>query len=413
MAERLAWFSAVTDLDLLHLGTQADADTIKDTAVAQPLLVAGGVLGALSLFPHPADGHRSVAFGAGHSVGEITAAIGSGALRLEAALVLVRERGRAMAAAAKATATGMTAVLGGERDVVLASIAKHGLTAANDNGPGQIVAAGTVEQLVSFAADPPKGARLRALSVAGAFHTEHMAPAVDVLAKLARGITVADARTPLISNADGSVIHSGREYLARLVAQVAKPVRWDLVMKTMEHLGVTAVIEVPPAGTLTGIIKRAMPGVETLALKTPDDLPAARDLIARHGQASSTDTSPSWRLLVAPVKGIFHRHPNLDPAIGTRLEPGQPIGVVRTNREEVAVLAPSGGDVVEWVVTDGDPVSPGQPLVRLHPIPGEDSIDSDFGSWAGLDGATEMVDMTGTEPVASVGTVATEPGPRR
>ncbi len=365
--ERLRWLAAVADLDLVHYGTEADADTIRDTAIAQPLIVASGLVSLLSLFPHPADAFGKVAVGAGHSVGEITAAAAAGVMSAEQAMVFVRERGKAMAAASAVTKTGMTAVLGGETDTVVAAIEKHGLTAANINGAGQIVAAGTMDELAEFQDDPPEGARLRPLAVAGAFHTRHMAPAVSTLGGFARAIYTHDARTQLLSNADGGVVQSGREYLTRLVQQVSNPVRWDLCMQAMVDLGVTALIEVPPAGTLAGLAKRAMPGVEVVALKTPDDLEAARDLVERHGTPSHLDTTPSWRMLVAPAKGVFHRG---DAGVGDDLAPGDEVGRVSTNRDEQPVLAPHGGAIVEWLVEDGDPVSPGQPLVRLHPHEG-------------------------------------------
>ncbi|HEX6248819.1 MAG TPA: acyltransferase domain-containing protein [Nocardioidaceae bacterium] len=364
-ASRLAWLSAVADLDLAHYGTEADADTIRDTAVAQPLLVASGLLAALELFPHPADAFTKVGAVAGHSVGELAAAAGARAITAEQAMVLVRERGKAMAAAAAATPTSMTAVLGGDRDEVLAKIAEHGLTAANDNGPGQIVAAGTVEQLAAFADDAPARARLMPLSVAGAFHTEHMAPAVESLAALARSVSTHDPRTPLISNRDGQVVHDGREVLRRIVGQVSSPVRWDLCLETMADLGVTGILEMPPAGTLTGIAKRALKGVETFALKTPDQLDEARAFCDKHGSASALDTSPTWRMLVSPAKGTFKLKGPL-PEGGT-IEPESSVGAVANLRDEVPVKAPYGGTIVEWLVEDGDLVSPGQPLVRLHP----------------------------------------------
>jgi [acyl-carrier-protein] S-malonyltransferase len=364
-AERLVWLSAVADLDLVHYGTEADADTIRDTAVAQPLLVASGLLAALELFPHPADAFGRIGAVAGHSVGELTAAAGARAITAEQAMVLVRERGKAMAAAAAATPTSMTAVLGGDREEVLARLAEHGLTAANDNGPGQIVAAGTVEQLATFAENPPAKARLMPLSVAGAFHTEHMAPAVDVLAGLARSVSTHDPRTPVISNRDGQVVHDGRDVVRRIVTQVATPVRWDLCMETMLDLGVTGILEMPPAGTLTGIAKRALKGVETFALKTPDQLDDARAFCDKHGVATEIDTAPTWRMLVSPAKGTFRLKDGLSE--GGTIEPETTIGAVANLREETPVNAPHGGTIVEWLVHDGDMVRPGQPLVRLHP----------------------------------------------
>jgi [acyl-carrier-protein] S-malonyltransferase len=284
-------------------------------------------------------------------------------------MVLVRERGRAMAEAAAVTPTGMTAVLGGVREEVLDTLAKHGLTPANDNGPGQVVAAGTLEQLAALAADPPPKARLTPLSVAGAFHTEHMEPAVARLARLARAVSTHDPRTPVISNRDGTVVHDGREVVDRIVGQIASPVRWDLCMTTMEDLGVTGVLEMPPAGTLTGILKRNLKGVETFALKSPDQLDDARAFCEKHGEENAFDASPTWRMVVSPAKGTFH----LDEAAAGAddLPPGAPVGEVASLRDRTPVTARHGGQVVEWLVEDGDLVSPGQPLVRLHPSGGQ------------------------------------------
>ncbi len=364
-ASRFAWLSTVADLDLAHYGTEADAETIRDTKIAQPLLVATGLIAALELFPHPADAFSQIGAVAGHSVGEIAAAAGARAITAEQAMVLVRERGNAMAAAAAVTPTGMTAVLGGDRDEVLAALEAHGLTPANDNGPGQIVAAGTLEQLQAFADAPPAKARLMPLSVAGAFHTEHMAPAVGRMATLARSVSTHDPRTPLISNRDGQIVHDGREVVARIVGQIAAPVRWDLCMETMSDLGVTGMLEMPPAGTLAGIAKRALPGVETFALKTPDQLDDARAFCAKHGEASMIETTPTWLMVVSPMKGTFHR--SAEAAAADMLAPGAAVGDVASSRDRTEVRAAHGGQVVEWLVEDGDLVSPGQPLVRLHP----------------------------------------------
>jgi [acyl-carrier-protein] S-malonyltransferase len=362
---RLEWLSTVAGVDLVHYGTEADADTIRDTQIAQPLLVATGLVAALELFPHPADAFSQISAVAGHSVGELTAAAGARVITAEQAMVLVRERGKAMAEAAAARPTGMTAILGGDRDEVLTALEKHGLTPANDNGPGQVVAAGTLEQLEALATDPPAKARLMPLSVAGAFHTEHMAPAVGHLAKLARSVSVHDARIPVISNKDGTVVHDGRDVLARLVGQIASPVRWDLCLDAMSDLGVTGILEMPPAGTLTGIAKRALKGVETFALKTPDQLDDARAFVQKHGEASPIDTTPTWRMVVSPAKGTFHVAE--DAAEAAALQPGASIGEVATLRDRTGVVAVHGGQVVEWLVEDGDIVSPGQPLLRLHP----------------------------------------------
>lgn len=275
-AERLAGYSAAAGLDLAHFGTAADADTIRDTKIAQPLLVAAGLLSAAELDTVP----DTVA---GHSVGEITAATLAGVLDPNDAMSFVAARGRAMADAAAVTETGMAAVLGGDPETVLAHLAGLGLTPANINGAGQIVAAGTREQLAALAADQPEKAKVVALKVAGAFHTTHMAPAVAALDALAPSLAVSDPKVPYVSNADGQVVSSGAEVVRRLVAQVSNPVRWDLCMETFKERGVTAIIEVSPGGTLVGLAKRALPGVRTLALKTPDNLDAARALIAELG----------------------------------------------------------------------------------------------------------------------------------
>jgi [acyl-carrier-protein] S-malonyltransferase len=279
-AARLRWFSAATGLDLVELGTTASAETIKDTAVAQPLIVATGLLAAEQLgLPGLAAANLLVA---GHSVGEITAAALAGSLAPETALVLVALRGRAMAEAAAVTPTGMSALLGGDPEAVVAHLDGLGLTPANRNGAGQIVAAGDLAALARLAEEPPPGARVRPLTVAGAFHTHYMASARDTLTAVAPGVTPATPRLGQVSNSDGTVVTDGPELLARLVTQVANPVRWDLCMATLRELGVEAVIELPPAGTLAGIARRELPGVRILAVTSPSDLAAARELIAEH-----------------------------------------------------------------------------------------------------------------------------------
>lgn len=276
-ADRLAAWSDAIGLDLVHYGTQADADAIRDTAVAQPLLVAAGLLSAAAL------GDIAPGAVAGHSVGEITATAYAGVLSEEAALGFVRKRGLGMADAAAVTETGMSALLGGDPEIVFPHLEKLGLTPANVNGAGQVVAAGTLEQLAALTQDKPEGVRkVVALKVAGAFHTHHMAPAVAALDEASRALEIADPKFTYVSNADGKTVATGTEIVSRLVNQVSNPVRWDLCMETFQELGATALIEVCPGGTLTGLAKRALPGVKTVALKSPDDLEAARALIAEH-----------------------------------------------------------------------------------------------------------------------------------
>lgn len=366
-ADRMAWLSACAGIDLVAHGTTSDAETIRDTAVAQPLIVGAGLVSFLALFAHPADAYRTVGVGAGHSVGEITAAVGGGVLTAEQAMVFVRERGRGMAQASAVRPTSMRAVVGGDPDEVIAAIEAAGLTPANRNGANQVVAAGTLEQLEALSAEPPARARVIPLQVAGAFHTEHMAPAVETLAGFSRAMSTHDARLDLVSNADGQVVRSGREVLGRLVSQVSRPVRWDLCMDTFADMGVTGVIEIPPAGTLTGLVKKHLKGVEALALRSPEDLEEARRMIREHGEDSSASTDhPTWRMLVSPGKGTVDLGGG-DSVEGTRFASGDQLATVRTLREELPVVSTGAGQVVEWLVQDGDPVAPGQPIVRVHP----------------------------------------------
>ena len=380
-AQRIGSWSELAGADLIRYGTVADADEIRDTAIAQPLLVAAAVAAAAELLTGHADGSAQtgrladaaaavgIGAAAGHSVGELAAGAIAGALAPEDAMRLVRVRGQAMARAAAATATGMTAVLGGAEDEVLASIEAHGLTPANVNGAGQIVAAGAADRLAAFAADPPPKARLRPLSVAGAFHTAYMAPAVDALRDAAAAVTARDPALVLLSNRDGSVVRSGTDWVKRIIDQVSVPVRWDRCMETMTSLGVTVLIELPPAGTLTGLARRALPGVQTLGLKAPGDLDAARALLASRTDGHSGSHTPDWRLLVAPLAGTFRACDAPGPAAGpgTAVSSGAELGHVEIRGGSHAVSPTFGATILEWLVEDGDPVSAGQPLVRLQP----------------------------------------------
>jgi len=360
--ERLAEFSEATGLDLLRLGTTADADEIKDTAVTQPLIVAAGVIVAEQL-GLDASGERVVA---GHSVGELTAAAVSGAMRGENAVALAARRGAEMAAACALAPTGMSALLGGDPDEVVAAIEAVGLVAANRNGAGQIVAAGALDALDKLAAEPPTGARVRPLAVAGAFHTHFMAPAEDALAAYVQSPAFAGIGNPrpiLLSNADGAAVTTGTELIARLVRQVTLPVRWDLCLATCRDLGVSAAIELAPGGTLTGIAKRELPGVDLLAIKSPADLAAARLLIDSRPQHGQGEHFLDFRMVVTPIKGVFTRTEGVEE--GQRVSAGARLGVVRTNRDEHEIVAPSAGVLDEWLRHDGDIVGAGLPLVRL------------------------------------------------
>ncbi len=279
-AEFLAQASERAGVDLVAHGTTSDADTIRDTQIAQPLIVAASMLAWRAL------GERVSLDGvgvAGHSVGEFAAASAAGVLSEGDALQLVGVRGRAMAEAATREATGMSAVVGGVEHDVLSAIAEQGLTPANRNGGGQIVAAGSLPALAALAEAAPRGARVIPLQVAGAFHTEYMASAVPVLAEAAASTTAADPVRTLWTNADGSVVESGSRFVELLVSQIANPVRWDSCMEGFQAAGITGLIELTPAGALSGIAKRALRGVPAVAVKTPADLDAAVELIEGAG----------------------------------------------------------------------------------------------------------------------------------
>jgi malonyl CoA-acyl carrier protein transacylase len=370
------WAGAIADADLLTLGTTGDAEAITDTAVTQPLVVAmslfvarelGGLPGPVA---HTPQTGRDVVI-TGHSVGELTAAVLAGVLTIEAAIALTAVRGRAMARACALTPTGMSAVLGGDPDELAAALERHGLVAANLNGGGQVVVAGPVDGLAALKADPPAKARVMPLSVAGAFHTRYMAPAREELEGLVGGLTPADPSRLLLSNADGAAVDTGARVITRIVSQITNPVRFDACLATLRDLGVTAAVELPPAGALAGLAKRQWKGataqgspIEILALSGPDDLDRARQLIAAERGRAEAEHLPDWRVVVSPARGT------VIPATiaeGSHVPAGTPLGCVRSRREEVNVSAGYDGVLAEWLVQDGDLVDAGDPLARLYP----------------------------------------------
>jgi [acyl-carrier-protein] S-malonyltransferase len=355
---RVRWLSTLAGVDLVHLGTEAGADEIKDTAKTQPLLVAAGLIAAEFL---PMSDAQVVA---GHSVGELTAAALAGMLTSESAVTLAAVRGREMAAACALEPTGMSAVLGGDPDEVLAAITEYGLYPANRNGAGQIVAAGSLDGLARLKENPPAKAKVIPLQVAGAFHTPYMAPAEAALDAVAGGVTTTDPAKLLLSNADGTAVTTGVEGIKRLVRQVTSPVRWDRCQDTMAELGVTGIIELAPAGTLAGLAKRSLKGVEIVTVNTPDDLAAARDLANRHATHHWIDSSVQFHVAVAPAAGAFA------PAaveLGDSVDAGSVVGQVLTRQGAVDVVSAHTGVLVEWLADADDPVAPGAPLARLHP----------------------------------------------
>jgi len=280
-AEHLGALSEAAGIDLARHGTVSDADTIRDTAIAQPLIVAASIMSLAAVLDEGSgSGWKGKTAGiAGHSVGEVAAAAGAGILSEQDAMTLVAARGAAMAAAAAQVATGMSAVIGGDQDELLAKLETLGLQPANYNGGGQLVVAGELPALAALQDDPPAGARVIPLQVAGAFHTRFMQPAVDTLRSVADGLTVNDPDWTIWTNKDGSIVTSGSAFIDLLVGQVASPVRWDLDMDAFAAAGVTGLIELAPAGALVGLAKRGLKGLPTVAVKTPDDIPTAHELL--------------------------------------------------------------------------------------------------------------------------------------
>jgi [acyl-carrier-protein] S-malonyltransferase len=278
-------YSQVTGVDLVKHGTESDAETIRDTALAQPLIVAASLLALRALREAAPD--AAIGGIAGHSVGEAAAAAGAGILSDDDALRFVRSRALLMAQAAAAASTGMSAVLGGDPDAVIQHITGFGLEPANFNGGGQIVVAGALDALSRLSEEPLRGTRVVPLQVAGAFHTHYMEPARDGLAAEATGFTVNDPTLPIWTNSDGSPVESGERFLDLMVRQVAAPVRWDLCMASFEAAGITGLIELTPGGALTGLAKRGLKGVPAVAIKTPDDVPAAVELLAATAESNA------------------------------------------------------------------------------------------------------------------------------
>jgi [acyl-carrier-protein] S-malonyltransferase len=270
-ADQLTLWSKASGLDLVRLGTTASTEEITDTAVTQPLVVAA------TLLAHQELTKRGLLAGeefivAGHSVGEIAAYAIAGVMAADDAVALAATRGAEMAKACAIEPTGMSAVLGGDEAEVLTRLEQLDLFPANRNAPGQIVAAGALTALDKLSEDPPAKARVRALGVAGAFHTKYMASALDAYAAATAVIATAEPTATLLSNRDGKPVTSATAAMDTLVAQLTQPVRWDLCTETLREQNVTAIVEFPPAGTLTGIAKRELRGVTASAVKSPADL---------------------------------------------------------------------------------------------------------------------------------------------
>jgi [acyl-carrier-protein] S-malonyltransferase len=350
--ESLSRWSDLAGLDLVEAGTTWSDDAIRDTAIAQPLLTALALLSGRALL---ADAVPDAV--CGHSIGEIPALAVAGVLSDDEAISLAALRGRAMAAATRLAQTGMAAVLGGDAQEVLSAAELHGLEVATVNVAGQVVLGGPVAALDALAAAPPAGARVRRLDVAGAFHTSAMAPARAGFDAALEALIPTTPRTAVVANRDGAVVANGREALLRLGDQLTCAVRFDLCLQSLAELGVSSVVELAPGGTLTAVAKRALPGVELLALRTPDDLPAARALLHHAGE----HTPVAWRALPAPDSGVVDQLVEL----GGDVEAGATVAVVSGRTGASTVVAPVAGTVTEWLVSAGDPVRAGQLLAVL------------------------------------------------
>jgi [acyl-carrier-protein] S-malonyltransferase len=347
--ETVARWSAMAAFDIAAAGTTWDAEAIRDTAIAQPLLTAAALLSARALL-----GEQRPDAVCGHSIGELPALAIAGVLTDDDAITLAATRGRAMAAATRIAPTGMAAVLGGDADAVRSAAECLGLEIATINVAGQVVLGGPLAALEALAAAPPAGARVRRLDVAGAFHTSAMAPARGDFDSAVAALSPAPPHTTVVANRDGAVVTGGRDALDRLGAQLTSAVRFDLCLQTLAGLGVHGVVELAPGGTLTAVAKRALPGVELVALRTPDDLPAARALLHSAGEHLPV----GWRALPSPDSGIVDQ---LVP-LGQTVAAGTPVAVVSGRSGASTVLAPVPGKLTEWLVTAGDPVRPGQLL---------------------------------------------------
>ena len=360
---REALAGILTD-DLVALGAVGDAEVLRGTAVAQPLIVATGLAAAAALAERcGADGvgvPASVV--AGHSVGEWTAAAVAGYLDPTATVTAVTLRGGAMADAGARTPGSLAAVLGGDEQQVLAHVERLGLRLANHNGPGQLVVGGPTAALAELLAAPPARARVRLLDVSGAFHTPAMAPAETALGRHVRGLAPTAGTSPVVSNLDGAIVSSGHELLDRMVRQVAAPVRWDACLRTFARIGVTAVIELAPAGTLTAIVRRQLPDAIAFALRTPDDLDTAAAIVSAHAAPFPAEPTPEWSLAVAPVSGTFTAA-RLAP--GTMLDLGAELGAVVDVRGTAAPVPAPRGVLAEWLASDRDPVAAGDPIARV------------------------------------------------
>ncbi len=274
-------WSELISVDLLKLGQLGTAEEIKSTDIAQLLIFITSYLSSLALDLRNAK-DSSIVY-AGHSVGEFAAYSLAGTFEVDQALRLVAKRGQAMLSATKVfSKTGMSAVLGGNKEEVLSYLREFDLIPANINSNGQIIAAGSLENLERLSSSPLEGTRIRPLEVSAAFHTKFMEPAVSQFTEIFKTLSVNSPRQIVLSNKNGERLSKPTDIMENLIQQVISPVRWDLCQAKMVELGVTGMLELAPGGTLCGIAKKEIPNVETFAIKSPEDIQGANDFIRKH-----------------------------------------------------------------------------------------------------------------------------------
>ena len=325
---------------------------------------------------------------AGHSLGEYTALVASGAMSFEDGVHLVVARGDAMTRAGEDAPGTMAALLGISDDDAEAACqrAEGDVWVANYNAPGQVVIAGTSDAVATASAlAKDLGAkRVLPIAVSGAFHTPLMAGARAALRKALGDAVFLTPEVPVVANVDARVHGDPTDWPGLLSAQLCSPVRWRQSLETLSGLGATTLVELGPGGVLTGLAKRVAPDLSTLSVAVPDDLDKLMDAVAATTtEAAREDAAQhvgehlymSERVVVSPSSGIFAPEQTL-AAPGAGLLPGtlEPDGAHSTidvgdlvGRVGVAeVRTPFRGEVVRWLAAGGERVQQGQPLLWLR-----------------------------------------------
>ena len=357
--------SAAAGRDLAHLLLRADAEELKATRNAQlsTFVVSLIVLDAVErLGVEP-----SVV--AGHSLGEYTALVASGALAFEDGVRLVAERGEAMQEAADAREGTMAAVLGLDDDLVEMACARidGDVWVANYNAPGQVVIAGSPDGVdgASAAAKDLGAKRILSMAVSGAFHTPFMAPARDRLRAAVASVDLRAPDLPVYANVDARPHTAGDEWAGLLGAQLCSPVRWRQTLHRLEEAGVTTFVELGPGAVLTGMAKRTVTGARTLSVSTPTELDKLIETLAVHGSEAvgaheGEHLFATERIVVSPAAGVFRPDPAVGP--GTVLQAGDVLGLVG----DAPVHSPFAGVIMGMLTDDGERVASREPIAWLR-----------------------------------------------